>query len=47
METNQVSRLGGENQASKYEEGEVSKPQLNKRQRRNPALKDQDFLWQM
>jgi len=47
METNQVSRLGGEKQASKYEEGEVNKPQLYKRQRRNPALKDQDFLWQM
>jgi len=46
METNQVSRIGGENQVSKYEEGEVSKPQLKRRQRRNPALKDQDFLWQ-
>jgi len=44
METNQVSRFGGENQVSKYEEIEVSKPQLNKRQRRNPALKDQDFF---
>ena len=34
-----------ENRVSKYDEGEVSKPQLNKRQRKNPALKDRDFLW--
>jgi hypothetical protein len=34
-----------ENQVSKYDEGEVSNPQLNKRQRKNPALKDRDFLW--
>ena len=47
IETNKVSRFGGENQVSKFEEGEVSKPQLNNRQRRNPALKDQDCLWQM
>ena len=47
MEINQIPRVGGEIQLSKYEEGEVSKPQLNKRQRKNPALKDQDFLWQI
>jgi len=47
METNQVLRFGGENQVSKYEEREVSKPELNKRQRRNPAQKDQEILWQI
>jgi len=34
-----------ENQVSKNDEGEVSKPQMNRRQRKNPALKDWDFLW--
>jgi len=47
MEINQIPQIGGEIQLSKYKEGEVSKPQLNKRQRKNPALKDQDFLWQI
>ena len=47
MEINQIPRIGGEIQLSKYEEGEVSKPQLYKRQRKNPALNDQDFLWQI
>jgi len=45
MEINQIPWIGGEIQLSKYEEGEVSKPQLNKRQRKNPALKDQDFFY--
>ena len=35
------------NQVSKNDEGGLGKPQLNKRQRKNPALKDQDFLWQI
>jgi hypothetical protein len=35
------------NQVPKNDEGEVVKPQLIKRQRKNPALKDQDFLWQI
>jgi len=32
-----------ENQVSKNDEGELSKPQLNKRQRKNPALKIEVF----
>ena len=35
------------NQVSKSDEGGLGKPQLNKIQRKNPALKDQDFLWQI
>jgi len=35
------------NQVSKNDEGGLGTPQLNKRQRKNPALKDQDFLWQI
>jgi hypothetical protein len=43
MESNQSLHLGDVKHGSKQEEGVVSKPQLNKRQRKNPALKDQDF----
>jgi hypothetical protein len=47
LDINQIQQLGGVNQVPKHEEGEVAKPQLNKRQRKNPALKDHDFLWQI
>ena len=47
MVTNPILQTGGVNQVLKDEVGEVSKPQLNKRQRKNPALKDHDFLWQI
>jgi hypothetical protein len=51
-DTYQMLGIGGwtpsvANQVSKNDEGEVGKPQLSKRQRKNPALKDQDFLWQI
>jgi hypothetical protein len=49
-DTSQSLRIGGwtpgvANQVSKYDGEEVGIPQLSKRQRKNPALKDQDFLW--
>jgi hypothetical protein len=47
MESNQSLQLGDVKHGSNQEEGVVSKPQLNKRQRKNPALKDEDFLWQI
>jgi hypothetical protein len=34
------------NQVSNDDVGGLGKPQLNKRERKNPALKDSDFLWQ-
>jgi predicted amino acid dehydrogenase len=34
-------------QVQKNNEGESGKPQLIKRQRKKPALKVQDFLWQI
>ena len=45
VETDQTPRIGCENEVSKYDDGEASKPQLNKRQRKNPALKDQEFFY--
>ena len=47
-DTNQTLGIGAwtpsvANQVSKNDEGEVGKPQLSKRQRKNPALKDKDF----
>ena len=47
-DTNQILFIGGwtpsvANQVLTNDEGEVGKPQLSKRQRKTPALKDQDF----
>jgi hypothetical protein len=52
IDTLQIRGIGGctpsvVNQIPKNDEGEVGKPQLIRRQRKNPALKDQDFLWQI
>jgi len=47
LDKNQKQQSGGENQDFKHEESVIAIPQLNKRKRKNPALKDQNFLWQI
>ena len=47
LDSSQTQQPHDVKQALNHETNEAPKPQINKRQRKNPALKDQDFLWQI
>jgi len=47
LDSSQTQQPDDVKQTLNHEKNEAPKPQINKRQRKNPALKDQDFLWQI